>query len=134
MSPPLERVLASPTPPLSPAPARLADDVVALEPLTPEHAEALWQAASDGRETFGLTLVPASLEATHAYIARHLAEQAKGTCLAFATRDVRADRIVGGTRFMSIERWTWQEGDPLARTDGLPDALEIGSTWRTRSA
>jgi RimJ/RimL family protein N-acetyltransferase len=128
---PLERVRE---PAFIPAPAALADDVVVLEPLTPEHVDALWDAASGDRGTYGLTLVPASLEATRGYVEAHLTDQARGTSLPFATRDARTGRVVGSTRFMNIERWTWAPDNPLRRTDGLPDAVEIGSTWLSPSA
>jgi RimJ/RimL family protein N-acetyltransferase len=43
--------------------------------------------------------------------------------------------ILGTTRFGNIERWLWPE--PFAdrgRTDGEPDAVEIGWTWLRHDA
>ncbi len=117
-----------------PLPAPLGDSIVMLEPLALAHVEPLWDAASGDRATYGLTLVPASLEAMRAYVEAHLADQARGTSLPFATRDARTGRVVGSTRFMNIERWTWAPDNPLRRTDRMPDAVEIGSTWLTPSA
>jgi RimJ/RimL family protein N-acetyltransferase len=117
-----------------PLPAPLGDSIVVLEPLEQSHAEALWDAASGDRATYGLTLVPASLEAMRAYVEAHLADQARGASLPFATRDARTGRVVGATRFMNIERWSWAPDNPMGRTDGMPDAVEIGSTWLAPSA
>jgi RimJ/RimL family protein N-acetyltransferase len=109
---------------------RLADDVVTLEPLTPEHAERLWQAAAGPRDTFTLSRVPATLQATREYIEGALAELTRGVSVPFATCDARSGRVVGSTRFMTIERWTWAPAYPAEqRASDCADALEIGSTW-----
>jgi RimJ/RimL family protein N-acetyltransferase len=113
----------------------LADDTVVLEPLTLDHVEALWQAAAPRRETYTLTLVPASLEATRGYVETALSDQARGVSVPLATRDVCAGRVVGSTRFMSIERWRWPApGNPLERTPEHADVVEIGSTWLAQDA
>ena len=116
------------------SPLTLADDVVRLEPLSPSHAESLHEAARADRSTYGLTLVPASLEGWVAYVDGLLAEQAGGTTVPFATCDARTGRVVGSTRFMTIERWTWHAGSLEQRAQGYADALEIGSTWLARAA
>jgi RimJ/RimL family protein N-acetyltransferase len=116
-------------------PVTLSDDVVVLEPLTLDHADGLLQAASAGRDTYGLTLVPASAEAMRAYVELGLSDQARGASIPFVTRDARTQRILGSTRFMNIERWTWPPpGSPLQRPAEQADALEIGSTWLTADA
>jgi N-acetyltransferase len=116
-------------------PVTLADDVVRLEPLSPRHVASLHEAASADRSTYGLTLVPASLEGWAAYVDGLLAEQARGTTVPLATYDARTGRAVGSTRFMTIERWTWQySGTVEQRAPGHADALEIGSTWLARGA
>lgn len=116
-------------------PVLLADDVVRLEPLSADHVAALHEAASADRSTYGLTIVPASLEAWRTYVDGFLAEQARGTTVPFATCDARTGRVVGSTRFMTIERWTWPEaGAAQQRPPGCADALEIGSTWLARAA
>jgi RimJ/RimL family protein N-acetyltransferase len=120
------------------APVVLSDDVVALEPLSMEHADDLWRAASGPRESFAVARVPASLEETCEYIDMALAEQARGISVPFVTRDVRAGspgRIVGTTRFMTIERWTWLRAhEAEQRGSGYADAVEIGSTWLSPDA
>jgi RimJ/RimL family protein N-acetyltransferase len=112
------------------APVTLADDVVLLEPLSPFHAESLYRASSRDRGTFGLTFIPSSLESWTAYVARFLEEQSRGLSVPFATRDARTGQVVGSTRFMTIERWSWGDVAPLEpRPLDCPDAVEIGSTW-----
>jgi RimJ/RimL family protein N-acetyltransferase len=115
-------------------PVTLADDVVSLEPLTADHAQSLWEAASGPRETFLLTRVPASLEAARAYVDVALQEQACGVSVPFVTRDARSGKVVGSTRFMTIERWTWPPGHPMQRAPDCADAVEIGSTWLAPAA
>jgi RimJ/RimL family protein N-acetyltransferase len=102
---------------------------VRLEPLLPEHAEALWAAADGPRETFTLASVPDSLAAMRAAVAAALAQRDSGAALPFTTFDARAGRVVGATRFINIERWPWPAGHPEQRPPEQPDAVEIGSTW-----
>jgi len=115
-------------------PVALADAVVALDLLGTEHEQALLLAASGARDTYDLTRVPATAEETRAYIEVALAEQARGVSLPFATRDAVTGRVVGSTRFMAIEHWTWPpHAGPLGatrqRSPEQVDAVEIGSTW-----
>ena len=117
------------------APVTLADAVVRLEPMTTDHIGGLHEAAARDRSTFGLTLVPDSLEAWARYVAFMQGERDKGTSVPLTTLDARTGAIVGSTRFMTIERWTWsQPGNPLQRSPGFADALEIGSTWIAKAA
>jgi len=111
------------------APVTLRNDVVALEPLLLTHGDALRRAATKGRETFGLTWVPETNEEVRKYVGLALAEQTRGASVPFVTRDVRTGQIVGSTRFMNIERWTWMQPNPLQRGPEFADAVEIGSTW-----
>lgn len=100
------------TPPL------LEGEYVRLEPLSPSHAQALGEAASDGRLwELPYTNVPAPGEAA-AWIDSALAMQAAGNALAFAVRDA-GGRIVGSTRYYDL----------------LPATprLRIGYTWYARS-
>jgi N-acetyltransferase len=117
------------------APIALADAVVALDPLTAEHAEPLLVAASASRDTYGLTRVPSTMDESRAYVALALDEQARGVSVPFATREARTGRVVGSTRFMTIERWKWP---PVAsnrqRNPEHADAVEIGSTWLSADA
>jgi RimJ/RimL family protein N-acetyltransferase len=116
-------------------PVTLADDVVVLEPLSLDHADGLLEASSARRGTYGLTLVPATAEAMRSYVELGLSDQARGVSVPFVTRDAMTRRILGSTRFMNIERWTWPPpGSPLQRTAEHADAVEIGSTWLTEDA
>lgn len=100
-----------------------------LEPLALPHAPALVEAASGPRDTYRLTVVPAGLAETRAYIESALADQAAGRALPFATVARASGRVVGSTRFGNIEFWSWPASSPRARRDGSPDVVEIGWTW-----
>jgi N-acetyltransferase len=115
-------------------PVTLSDSVVALEPLSLEHAGPLWRAAADRRDSYTLTLVPASADAMRAYVEVAMADRARGESMPFATCDARTGRVVGSTRFMNIERWTWKAATTLQRTPEHTDAIEIGSTWLAHDA
>ena len=92
----------------------LAGRHVRLEPLRPEHADALVRAAADG-ELWNLrvTQVP-SAETVAAYVGKALEDQAAGTALPFVVKDA-AGEAVGSTRCFAIDR-------------AVP-RLEIGYTW-----
>jgi N-acetyltransferase len=107
---------------------------VRLEPLTMEHAAALVQTASGPRETYGLTLVPGSLAEAAAYIETALREEAARRSLPFATVDRATGRVVGSTRFLNIEYWTWPAGNAHQRGAERPDVVEIGATWLAAAA
>ncbi len=101
----------------------LSGAYVQLVPLTESHAPALARAASGDRSTFGLTWVPDGEDDAQRYVDRALADQDAGTALPFATTRASDGEVVGSTRFMNIERWTWDNAGVS------PDAVEIGSTW-----
>ena len=107
---------------------------VRLEPLTVEHAAALLRAASGPRETYGLTLVPDTLAEAAAYIETALREEAARRSLPFATVDRATGRVVGSTRFLNIEFWTWPAGNAHQRGAERPDVVEIGATWLAAAA
>ena len=91
---------------------------VQLEPLRPEHADALRAAASDGRLwELAFTNVPMPGD-VGAWLDAALAKQAAGEQLAFTVRAADG-RIVGSTRYYEL----------------LPDTprLCIGYTWYARS-
>lgn len=98
-------------------PPHLEGPRVRLEPLRPQHADALGAAAADGELwRLGYTFVP-STETAGAYIDKALAQQASGEALPFVVLD--SDGIVvGSTRFYSLD----------------PDVprLQIGYTWYAR--
>ena len=88
---------------------------VRLEPLTPEHANELIGAASDGNLwELWFTSVPAPDQAA-TYVADALAGLAAGHMLPWAVRELATNTIVGSTRYHDI----------------VPaiDRVEIGYTW-----
>ena len=99
------------------SPVTLTGELVTLEPLRPDHHDALVAAASDGRLwELWYTSVP-SPEGMRADIARKLAEP---TTLPFAVRRNDTGAVVGVTTYLNAE----------------PEVprLEIGSTWNAASA
>ena len=100
--------------PRIPEPVVLHGQHVRLEPLHPDHAPALAQAARDG-ELFKLwyTAIPAP-EAMGAEITRRLGLLAAGSMLPWAVLDA-SGTPVGMTTYMNI--------------DNTHQRLEIGSTW-----
>lgn len=104
---------------INPAPVTLEGHGIRLEPLQPEHAEALSIAAADG-ELWSLwfTSVPRP-EETASYIAAALAGQQAGHMLPWAVRELVTGNIVGSTRYHDI-------------VAGI-DRVEIGYTWYAAS-
>lgn len=113
-------------------PSTFAGRHVRLEPLALEHAPLLLAAADNGRATFALTLVPADLEGMRAYIQKSLDEQRERRTLPFVVKDAHGE-VVGATRFMTIEWWSWPGAPPEPLPNG-PDAVEIGGTWYAERA
>ena len=96
-------------------PVTLEGHGVRLEPLTPDHRDALVAAASDGRLwELWFTSVPTPQEAA-GYISDALTGQRNGHMLPWVVRDVESGEIVGTTRYHDI----------------IPaiDRVEIGYTW-----
>lgn len=103
------------------SPVTLEGQLVRLEPLTPEHRDALFAAASDGELWLSdLTIVPSSPEATEGYIREALDGRDRGIYLPFVIVHKPTERVVGTTRYRAIT-------PPHRR-------LEIGSTWLSASA
>ena len=96
-------------------PVALEGHGVRLEPMGPEHADAVAEAAADG-ELWNLffTFVPAPDEVT-SYIETALEGQAAGHMLPWAVRLLETGAVIGSTRYHDI----------------LPhvDRVEIGYTW-----
>ena len=115
--------------PPSLSPIVLGGRHVRLEPLTRGHAGALAAAASGSRDTYGLTTVPDGEADALAYIETALRDQAAARSLPFATVASATGHVVGSTRFLNIEFWTWPPGHPFQRGEDLPDVVEIGATW-----
>jgi RimJ/RimL family protein N-acetyltransferase len=102
------------------SPVTLTGDLVILEPLGPEHHDALVAAASDGRLwEHWYTAVP-SPDGMAADIDRRLAMQAAGTMLPFVVRRLSDGVVVGETTYCNVEA-------------EVP-RVEIGYTWTAASA
>jgi RimJ/RimL family protein N-acetyltransferase len=92
---------------------------VRLEPLTPEHKDALAAAATDGQLwELWFTSVPAPHEAER-YIATALEGRDTGHMLPWVVRESSSGTIVGSTRYHDIVA-------PI-------DRVEIGYTWYAKS-
>jgi RimJ/RimL family protein N-acetyltransferase len=98
---------------------------VRLEPLRPDHAPALCDAANEDRETYSLSIVPQSRDDVERYIESMLSMWRAGEAMPFVQIDAASSRIVGATRFLSIRR---------RDQASVPYAVEIGGTWLSASA
>ena len=108
---------------------------VRLEPLTRAHVGALVAAATSGpTDTYAFTTVPLTEDAARAYVDEALRLHEAGRALPFATVDAPTGRVVGSTRYLNVEFWTWPPGNPHQRGEDLPDVVEIGATWLAASA
>jgi RimJ/RimL family protein N-acetyltransferase len=100
---------------INPQSTILAGYGVRLEPLEPEHADGLRQAATDGALwELWYTSVPTP-DTVEQYISVALAGQREGKMLSWAVRELSTGAIVGSTRYHDI----------------VPeiDRVEIGYTW-----
>ncbi|MEC3952096.1 GNAT family protein [Nocardia sp. CDC153] len=124
-----------------PVPVTLTGRLVRLEPLAPQHASGLAEAAAGNRDDYAFTPVPHGVDEALEYVAQALSGHASGTSLAFAIIAVAGGRVLGSTRFTRFDYWqgpvVWPlvhgtpNGDPLL---AVPDAAEIGNTWLSREA
>lgn len=87
---------------------------VRLEPLRPEHEDALWEASRDERTWRWLSVTQPRTRATwHGFLAQALSAAAAGSEIPFAT--VRDEEVVGSTRYLALRPehrsveigWTW---------------------------
>ncbi len=102
-----------------PEPCVLEAAQVRLEPMTPDHAQALAQAARDGELwNLRITSVPAPGEAD-AYVAFALKGRDEGHMLPFVVRDLASGQVIGTSRYHDIV--------PAV------ERLEIGYTWYGKS-
>jgi RimJ/RimL family protein N-acetyltransferase len=94
--------------------ATLAGRIVRLEPLRPDHAEELWEAARDPRTWRWLSILqPRTREEWHAFVSQALQAADDETEIPFVT--VRDSNVVGSTRFLALRPehrsveigWTW---------------------------
>ena len=105
---------------------------VRLEPLVPEHVDALVEAAGNDRDAYKYTWVPADRKAAAAYIEDAMAHADAGDQVPFATRSLALGRIVGSTRFYDLDRWDWTTVDAAAAPEPVGneiDLVSIGHTW-----
>ena len=88
--------------------------IVRLEPLSPAHEDALWDASRDERAWRWLSVVqPQTREDWSAWMRQALDAAEQGTEIPFATSSV--GRVVGSTRFLALRPehhsleigWTW---------------------------
>jgi N-acetyltransferase len=122
-------------------PLTLTGRYVQLEPLAPEHAEPLAKAATQNRTSYGLIRVPDGVDQAQAYIEVSLARQATGRELPFAVRRLADEQVVGSTRFLDLDVFTWPAPSPAVSGTGPlpgentpPTVAEIGGTWYSASA
>ncbi len=97
------------------------------------HVDALTEAASESRDTYGWTFVPVDREAMVAYVEMAVAGRDEDRFTPFVTVRRTDDRIVGSTRFLT-ERWDWSVSDEGRQRVDAPDVVEIGWTWLAASA
>lgn len=97
------------------APVTLSGKHIRLEPLSLDHLAGLCEVGLDPelwRWTTAAVRTPADM---HTYVAAALDSQAQGTALPFATVELVSGRVIGSTRFGSIDLanrrveigWTW---------------------------
>lgn len=96
-------------------PIILEGEFVRLEPLKPEHLDALCEVGMTDSIWFFTTNVMHTVEDMQRYIATAMDESERKTSLPFVTIDKKENKIVGSTRFGNI--------DPKNRK------AEIGWTW-----
>jgi N-acetyltransferase len=112
---------------------------VRLEPLALSHVAALVRAASESRDSYQFTLVPDDHEAMTRYVQAALEDQGTGWALPFALWDRHREAVVGSTRFLDLDYWSWPPPWPPGRSvprpgAAVPTVAEIGSTWLASSA
>jgi N-acetyltransferase len=98
-------------------PLTLEGSVVRLEPLRRDHARLFWEIAQGAVEEI-FRWMPYSMKTQEDFeklAAKAFAEQERGESVVFATVERASGRVIGSTRFMSIDRTNRR--------------LEIGSTW-----
>jgi len=101
--------------PMNLEPIILQGHHVRLVPMTAEHVPALWEAGRDPDLWRLTTNQPASEADMRVYVDAALRAQAAGTALPFVTTEAATGRVVGSTRFGSVEPahrraeigWTW---------------------------
>jgi RimJ/RimL family protein N-acetyltransferase len=99
------------------APITLEGSVVRLEPIGAEHADLFWNAAKDALDEI-FQWIPYRMKSREDFerlVEKAFQEQERGESIVFATVERSSGRVIGGTRFMNIDRANRR--------------VEIGSTW-----
>ncbi len=99
-------------------------------PLDPSHAPGLVAAATENRDSYRFTIVPADLAQATQYIAL---ARADSSAMPFATVDAASGKVIGSTSFLAIQRWHPYFA-PAPPKDSPPSVCEIGATWLSASA
>ncbi len=122
-------------------PGILENSVVRLEPLSLDHVASLHAAASAERSTYDLSVVPGDHASMRAYVEQAMEECLSKRSVPYAVRQLATGEIVGSTRLMNLEWWTWPvgrpipDGEPRLKDAGhAPDVAEIGHVWLGKSA
>jgi RimJ/RimL family protein N-acetyltransferase len=104
--------------------------------MTMNHVHDLCSAAAEDRSTYSFTNVPNGHEETKRYIDGALMSLDKGRAMPFVVRHIETGRIVGTTRFLDLEVFSWPPPWPPGVSSGPsptdatpPTVAEIGSTW-----
>jgi len=104
----------------------------------PSHVDALVRAATESRDTYEFTLVPADHTTMTRYVRAAIADRDTGWALPFAICDQRSQTVIGATRFLDLDYWSWPPAWPpgriTPRSGVIPTVAEIGSTWLASSA
>src|SRR5260221_6374698 len=103
----------------------------------PEHVDGLLAAATTDRSTFDYTPVPWDRPGMTAYVEGAMAKRESGHHEPFVTWSLRAQRIVGSTRFYDLATWDWSSHSPgtdAHERRSRPDVAGIGYTWLEPSA
>ncbi|MGH3732529.1 MAG: GNAT family N-acetyltransferase [Acidimicrobiales bacterium] len=95
-----------------------------LEPLGPEHIDALVEAANEDRATYFFTSVPQNTREATQFVETMSSMWESGGAMPFAQIDVARERVVGTTRYLNIRR---------SDDSSLPYGVEIGGTWLAAS-
>jgi RimJ/RimL family protein N-acetyltransferase len=103
----------------------LVGERVRLVALTPEHADALLDAATEEGATYAFTSVPQHVEGMSLYVTDLLAQRDEGLTIPFVQVDRSTRRVVGVTRYLTIRTRAYAS---------TPYAVEIGGTWLAASA
>ncbi len=107
------------------SPVTLVGRHVRLEPLSLDHVDGLTEAATQDRDTYDLTWVPADRDAMHDYVEELLDDHRRARVLPFAQRSLETGRLVGCTRYLDPHWWRGRDE---------PDEIEIGGTWLASGA